>query len=228
MSDRWCQVCCTRHELGPRCPGELLATDSERFGWRISVRTGVGREDYGVLIAPADRQWRARILTFPNMLWSVPGGRGTVKFAGNSAKEVEDLAREFILEHCRQRGYKRATEGEAVKTVPLPSEVGSVAAGHTDGTRYLHAIEVRFGEDKATERASTADLSESGMFVVTNRPLPMGRRLKLVLELEHATLPLTGTVAWVRMTPADGRQAGMGVQLISPQALYRYFVKGLS
>ena len=227
MSDRWCQVCCTRHELGPQCPGELVATDTERFGWRISVRTGVGREDYGVLIARTEWQWRARILTFPNMLWSVPGGRGTVKFVGSSAKEVEDLAREFILEHCRHRGYKKAAEGEAVMAVPLPSE-GSAAAGHTDSTRYLQAIEVRFGEDRATERASTADLSEDGMFVVTNRPLPKGRRLKLVLELEHATLPLTGTVAWVRMTPADGRQAGMGVQLISPPALYRYFVKGLS
>ena len=106
MSEQWCNVCCTRHDDGRSCPGDLLATDVERHGWRVSVFTEGRTEEYGVLVAPARGIWRARILTYPNMLWSVPGGRGTMKFAGDSAAEAERRARDYIVKLCALRNYK--------------------------------------------------------------------------------------------------------------------------
>ena len=70
-------------------------------------------EVYGILVAEAGEHWRARILTYPNMLWSIPGGRGTIKFVGASAQDAERQAIEFIREHCRKRGFKLLEEEEA-------------------------------------------------------------------------------------------------------------------
>lgn len=224
--EQWCAVCCTRHDLGPRCPGELEATGVERFGWRVMVQTQARSEDYGVLVAPAGEFWRARIVTFPNMLWSVPGSRGTLKFVARSPKDVEELAAAFIREHCHQRGYRWSEIKQPIQSAPIDRESGGE---DRDGgsTRFLHSVEVRFGVDAAKHKASTADLSAGGLFVVTNGPLPAGRRIKLVLELENASLPMIGTVAWVRPSPEEGRQAGMGVQLHNPPALYLHYVTTL-
>ena len=82
MVEQWCPVCCCRHRDKKDCPGELLATGPERQGWRVNVQTSTGIEACGVLVAPAGDSWRARILTFPNILWTVPDGSGTLKFVG--------------------------------------------------------------------------------------------------------------------------------------------------
>jgi len=55
-----------RRRLGFR--GDLRATGDERHGWRVAVETPHGIEAYGVLVAPTHERWRARILTFPNVL----------------------------------------------------------------------------------------------------------------------------------------------------------------
>ena len=78
----WCPVCGSVH-AGPRdCPGDLRATGPERHGWRVAVETPLGIEAYGILVAPTHERWRARILTFPNVLWTIPGGAATLKFVG--------------------------------------------------------------------------------------------------------------------------------------------------
>ena len=51
MGIPWCLVCQTRHESARDCPGELLASGPERYGWRVLVRTPTRAEVYGVLIA---------------------------------------------------------------------------------------------------------------------------------------------------------------------------------
>jgi len=228
MAQPWCPVCCTRHELGPQCPGELLATSPERHGWRVTVTTGERNEHYSILVAQAGDLWRARIVTLPNMLWSVPGARGTMKFAAHTASEAEDLARRFVRGVCARKKYK-IVDTPKVKTAERvdPEPAAAAGGGDASDSRFLHSISVRFGVEAATITAATADLSKRGVFVVTNRPLPRGTKVKLVLELEQATLPLKGTVAWVRMTPEEGRQAGFGVQLESPPALYEHYVKQL-
>ena len=228
MSEQWCAVCCTRHEDQRRCPGELLATDVERHGWRVSVQAGARTEEYGVLIAPAGEIWRARILTYPNMLWSVPGSRGTMKFAGATAAEVERRARDYVIKLCAQRKFRFSEVKQAPASGSVKDENAEGCAGPEGRTRRLHSIIARFGEEELVEEGATADLSSGGMFIITNRPLPKGRQLKIVLEMENATLPLAGVVAWIRTRPEEGRQAGMGVELTQPPALYEYYVRKLN
>ena len=71
-------------------------------------------------------------------------------------------------------------------------------------------------------------LSKGGLFVVTDRPVAKGRKIKLTLHLPSVVLPLRGVVAWSRATARDGREAGMGVQLVAPPALYQHYVAQLA
>jgi len=227
MKPGWCAVCCSRHDLGPQCPGELLATGTERFGWRVQVGANQRVEQYAILVAPSRDLWRARIVTLPNMLWSVPGGRGTMKFVGRTASEAEGRAIEFVRDFCKRKKYRTMEIQPASASGPLDPEAQADAAAPDEEPRHLCSVPVRFGVDAASYKASTADLSPRGLFIITNRPLPQGTKLKLVLELSEASLPLNGTVAWLRAAPEDGRPAGMGVLLHQPPALYQHFVERL-
>jgi len=226
----WCSICCTRHADPTKCPGELLATGPERHGWRIKVLARHRTEVYGILVAKAGEQWRARILTYPNMLWSIPGGRGTIKFAGARAQDAERQAIDFIREHCRKRGFKLLEEEDAaVESQVLAGEASSAKSpqGSTDA-RHLRPLVIRFGEDKAEHAAMTSDLSAGGLFIATDKPLPQGGSLKMLLSLDNYTIPLIGKVAWVRSTAEQGRPIGMGVQLQSPPGLYIRYIRTIS
>ena len=222
----WCAVCCTRHVGGPVCPGELRATGPERLGRRIQARSSDRVEIYGVLIAEAGDLWRGRVITFPNMLWSVPGGRGTMKFVSKSAAEAEQAAMEYILAHCADRKLAVEEATGEVPCAPIENEVAAVQSPRRGREpRLLHGLSIRYGEQKATERGRTADLSKGGLCVITDAPLPQGTTLKLILELDAYSIPLTGKVAWSRDVDAPGRPKAMGVQLISPPAMYQRYVR---
>ena len=225
---RWCAVCCTQHLSGPVCPGELRATGPERFGRRIQARSADRAEIYGVLIAEAGALWRARVLTYPNMLWSVPGGKGTVKFVGDSPQEAEKKAVAFIEQSCKAHGYpviERVAQAESA-TVPEEAADRERPRGAKDA-RHLRFFEVQFGAEKPATRAVTTDLSQCGLFVATDQPLAAGSTIHLRLELEEFTIPLLGQVAWARRREEQGRPAGMGVHLRNPPALYVRFVREL-
>ena len=70
----------------------------------------------------------------------------------------------------------------------------------------------------------TADLSKSGLFIITDDPLPAGRDLMMLLELDRYSVPLAGKVAWRRTKAEQGRPAGMGVQLQTPPHVYARYV----
>ena len=91
-SPTWCSTCGTQHGRFEECPGELVAVEEERNGWRVTVVTPHGLQTMGVRVADTGGVWRARILTFPNILWAVPDGRGTIKFVGGSPQEAEQRA----------------------------------------------------------------------------------------------------------------------------------------
>jgi hypothetical protein len=224
----WCPVCCTRHESKSDCPGELLATGPERHGRRVTVAAHGRNEVYGVLIAEAGEHWRARVLTYPNMLWSVPGAKGTLKFVGKSPQEVEGQAVTFILELCKARGYKVVEQAAEAKSAKVDQEADAVQAPTASRhQRYLRTYAVHFGSEKQNEMAKTGDLSRGGLLVVTEAPLPAGSPVRLRLELEGFTVPLSGTVAWARKRAEEGRPAGMGVQLRNPPGMYTRFVRAL-
>ena len=225
----WCPVCNTRHDHPRQCPGELLASGPERHGWRTKVLAQHRTEIYGVLLAEAGKLWRARILTYPNMLWSVPHGRGTIKFVGKSVREAESRAIEFIKEHCRKRGFKMLEEEAEADSAPVAAEAAVTQQPRGGGeVRHLRSLVIRYGETKADQPGMTADLSRGGLFIAARKLLSQGSTIKMLLSLEGYTVPLRGKVVWVRSAAEPGRPVGMGVQLQSPPNLYTRYVRSLS
>jgi Tfp pilus assembly protein PilZ len=221
----WCAVCGGSHKTAQECPGELSSTGPERHGWRIAVDTPYGIETYGVLVAPSLDLWRARIITYPNVLWTVPGGGLTVKFAGNTPQEAEGYAVQFIEGHIKARGYARRGTPDAPEVAGYGAEaLARAVAAAGPALRKLRAIPVRFGSGSQLLSAMTGNLSESGLFVMTIAPFNPGTGLRVVIDLATGPMGLNGQVVWHRPLPVSGRPVGMGVRLISPPGPYREFV----
>jgi hypothetical protein len=159
MDAQWCPVCCTIHAGGLDCPGELQTTGPEAPGWRVNVATARGVEAYGVLIAQCGDVWRARIMTFPNVLWKAPGTPGTMKFVGANSTEAIDHAISFIRHHCHERGYalRNARSLDSPRSSP-----GLSATGRPLGPkpRKIRFLPIRFGSVQPSEPGGTGHLSE--------------------------------------------------------------------
>jgi uncharacterized protein (TIGR02266 family) len=224
----WCTNCGTSHENLRRCPGPLLATGAERHGWRVEVETPRGLDVYGVLVAPVGQRYRARILTYPNVLWIVPGG-GSIKFLGDDPQNVEARAMEFIREHCRARGYRLTRRLPRVDSGGYDLEQDASASRSKTvlaGQRPLKVLPIRYGpHGLACTTGETDNLSEGGLFIRCKSPLAEGTLLALELDLDGALLKLQGSVLWTREDAGDGRPPGMGVQLRQPPPRYVHYVR---
>ncbi len=179
MGSNWCHFCCSQHEGDLDCPGALDATGTERHGWRVTVQTPHGMEAYGVLIAECGSRFRARILTFPNVLWLAPGLQGTMKFIGASPGEVEDKAAHFIKAHCRRRGFRLCDEPVMAWNDPLPAFQPDHTVQRIKGPQVIRKIAftpIRYGPFKPEFRAGTGNVSETGLFIITNSPTDAGSR----------------------------------------------------
>ena len=163
MPESWCAVCNTRHASRGECPGELLVSEPERHGWRVLVHTGGRTEVYGVLVAPTGDRWRSRILTYPNILWTVPGGGGSIKFAGRTAEEAERRAIAFIEEHCLAKNFRRRDQLDPVEVRRISEEAGprSRPRCHQASKRKTCFLQVRFGTERARRKGTTVNLSWS-------------------------------------------------------------------
>ena len=226
-SQRFCCVCGSAHSGPGTCPGELRATGAERPGWRVNVETPFGHEAIGVLVAPSHDQWRARIVTYPNVLWSAPGGRGALKFVGNTREEAEAQAIVFIEQHVNAKRYLRR-DGLAPVDVKLASTpAGSARALIAVVPRKSRCLPVRLGLDRVIMRGVTVNLSCDGMFVGVSSPADTGRSLLIHLDLDGHTLPLHGLVMWNRWHGEIERPIGMGIRLSEPPPFYQSFVDGL-
>lgn len=215
-----CTVCCTFHEDG-RCPGHLPATGPERHSWRAEIVDRRGNQTVGILLAPSNRIWRARILTYPNILWTIPGGGGTLKFQGRTAEQAEDRAVDFVRRHCISR-KQTLIDPDA----PIAAEHSS--ANVQPSLRKLRTMPVRFGREQLDTVGRTRNLSAEGMFVETTLPIDEGDPLRIDINIERAMLELHGMVMWSRIR-AGSRQfpAGMGIRLLDPPEDYRAFVFNL-
>ena len=223
----WCLICGTMHDDDDECPGELLATGPERHGWRVLVDTPQGPEVYGTLVAPAGDHWRARVLTYPNVLWIV--GRGnTMKFVGSTPASVEKAAIRFIKGHCKSHGFTARTEVPSVESggVALEQDVTAARSEAVRASqRQLRAVRVYYGTGRPDQEAETDDLSEGGLFIRTDEPMPVGTDLQLRFEAEGFGIPLRGIVRWAREEDEDGRPRGMGIELINPHPRYIHYVR---
>jgi hypothetical protein len=227
VSQRFCCVCGTEHDVPATCPGELRATGAERPGWRVHVETPFGQEAIGVLLAPSHDQWRARIVTYPNVLWTAPGGRGTLKFVGDTLEEAEARAIVFVEQHVRARRYVRrdglAPVGGGAPKPAARAESPAFAAAR----RNSRCLPVRFGLDRAITRGVTVNLSAEGMFVSVLNPEDGGRVLLIHVDLDGHTLALRGLVMWNRRRAERERPAGMGILLSDPPTLYQSLIAAL-
>lgn len=87
------------------------------------------------------------------------------------------------------------------------------------GSKRAHISGVRVTYESANGQkvdADALDLSTGGLFVRTNTPLGVGKRLTLEIQVvgEPSSWSALGRVVWVRPNAAPGMPAGMGVKLI--------------
>ena len=226
MSIDWCACCGTEHAAESGCPRVSEISNSEVPVWRVAVETPRGIDGYGVLVAPMGNSWRARILTYPNVMWTVPGGGSSIKFVGRTPEEAERLAVAFIRRHCGERSYVMRDELEALPDNHAILDAGKKYPTHAD-PRFQRKLPVRFGEARPTIVGKTGNLSETGLFVHTRHPLVEGVLAGLLLELEHCKLPLRAQVVWQRVLPEPGREPGMGLELLKPPKIYVRYVQAL-
>jgi hypothetical protein len=183
-----------------------------------------------VLLAECGEQWRARIMTFPNVLWLVPGGVTSLKFIAPTNGEAEAQAINFIRAHCRSRNLQvrepagrssgsRATQEANVDVFTPPT---------AETLRKIRFLPVRFGVVGATEPGGTGNLSQTGIFIITCLPLDNGARLKMTLDVDERDIAMDGCVRWMQRSPHGGQSPGMGVQLLSPPAPYVDYVRKLA
>ena len=224
----WCLVCGTEHEQHDECPGDIQATGPEQHGWRISVETPNGIEAYGVLVAPSNDAWRARIVTYPNMLWTLPGGRLTLKFVGRTREEAEQGAVALISAHCESRGY---VPKDPISPAEIPSEpqvaspVAELNSIHfKPAQRKSCKIPARYGFDLPDYVGLTVNMSRTGLFLGTSLPLKTGRPIRVDVSLGGEDAELRGVVMWNRRRDDSDRPAGMGIRLIEPPSSYPTFV----
>jgi hypothetical protein len=161
------------------------------------------------------------------MLWSAPGGRGTLKFVGATREEAEALAIVFVERHVESKRSPRpdgaARAGAKLQKTPAGPTTSSIAAAPRKAVR----LPVRFGLDGFIARGVTVNLSCDGMFVGIGSPADSGQSLLLKLDLHGHTLPLNGLVMWNRCHAEPGRPLGMGIRLSEPPQLYQSFVDSL-
>lgn len=230
VAPEWCLVCHTRHPVEVRCPGRLAATGAEREGWKVVVETPHSVEAMGVLVAPSGSLWRARIITYPRSLWTVPGGHGTMKFVARTPQLAEEQAIRYVEEHCAVRGFQPRHGLDVVvgsrNAATSPASVAAVA--RTSATpRWPQVLPVIFGLDAPMLRAVTRNVSEGGIFVQTPTPVGGGADLRLHLTVRKERLPMEGVVVWSRAALQPGRPPGMGVRLVTPPGAYLDYVRSL-
>jgi hypothetical protein len=231
MLSEWCPVCCTRHQKKVACPGQMLATGEERHGWRVSVDTPHGIEACGVLIAESGGLWRARVLTYPNVLWTIPGGQAALKFAADSPQRAERMAIAFIKEHFHSLGCRMRDDTSRIEPQIIDREASEPALVRPDGqpaSRKIRFLPVHYGISQITERGGTGNLSETGLFVISNSPESEGTWLNVKLDLKGEGVKMKGVVRWTNHKPHAGRSPGMGIQLDAPPVRYTRYVRLLA
>jgi hypothetical protein len=212
------------------CFRDYQATGTERHGWRALIEGKDVPEVVGVLVAPVGALWRARVITYPNVVWMVPGGGSSMKFLGASAAQAESDAVLYLQEYLKSKGLKVSRRLPNLVT----GEVDREESAETQADQQLQAarrrvqyIPVWWGLEIPDEEGLSEDLSETGLFLITGKLQPKGARLALRIDAAGTKVDMLGTVAWRREMLAGGRRVGMGIEIRTPPAAYVEYVRSL-
>jgi len=219
----WCEVCCSQHGGLRPCPGHVDVDEPERRGRCFVARSGKRVEHYQTLVAPTGELWRARIFTRPGKLWGVPDGEGTAKFYDDTETDAERQAVKFIYRRCRSLGL----DVSEVATDAIAPPDDTSAGRRTTDRRYDRWLPALFGIEVATHVAYVSNVSRTGVFLATDRPLPVGQRVNIVLHSDHFTIPLVGNVTRIILPSAGREAAGMDVELDDPPFRYLEYISKL-
>jgi hypothetical protein len=157
------------------------------------------------------------------VLWTIPGGRGTIKFVGETREEAEAQAVAFIESHVQAKRLGRSPATPEPRQAPLPAPPTS----HATARRKFACLPLRWGHGQARLRGVTVNLSLEGMFISAPAPEDDGESVLINLELDGHTVPLRGLVMWSRDRVDAGRPKGMGVRLSEPPPVYQSYVTAL-
>ena len=196
-------------------------------GFARTVLTPWGKETYQVFLEETEAGWVARIVTLPNRVWAAPGGREAIKFRGATASEAEQAAAAFIEQERVATGRRLwvAAPGvgdAATKGAPIVTAQPKVAARVAQ--RYL----VRFGLASPDRPGVTGNLSESGLFIITDKPGPVGSGIEIDLRFPDTPVILGGEVVWIRTERTGNASVGCGVRLIRRSQEYVRKVRELT
>lgn len=182
-------------------------------GYTTTVITPWGRETYQVWLSETPgMEWVAKIVTLPNRMWALPGGREAVKFSGATLAAAEAAAVHFIEDECIRTRRRMAPPIDN----PLP-RTGTEAA-HSEpvprpAPRFPYRLPVRFGTKSPERPGVTENLSETGMFIITDMPAPVGALVLIDLRFPDGPVILGGEVVWARREKKPNRSLGFGVRL---------------
>jgi hypothetical protein len=164
-------------------------------------------------------KWIARIVTAPDRVWTEEGSRHPLILTAPTREEVERSA------FCE---LKRRCESDGQRLLHL-NHSACVGLDFSPARRFTRMFPVRFhvlnqqgkGNPKFAENTFTANLSETGLFLVMARRVKKGTILSLMVKLPGHTERLQGEVVWLRYGPETGRPPGAGVRLVDAPLSYR-------
>jgi len=195
-------------------------------GYARTVITPQGRETFQVLLDFERDRWVARIVTLPNRIWVESGGRAAIKFFGASREEAETAAASFIESERISKGMRAAAPAEKgpwsaspIAVAPRPG-VLQPDAPPAPSPRLLHRLLLLFGGQHPVFPGVTSNLSETGLFIITSQPRPVGAPVEIDLRFAEIPVFLGGEVVWISPERLGGRSVGFGVRLVRRPAEY--------
>ncbi len=119
-----------------------------------------------------------------------------------------------VIERCKELGVYRYMD----KPVDIPELNRTIQeclfSSTGGGRRYLRvnaSIEVSVSHDGSVSRHSTETLSERGVYMVMDRPLPVGSGVTVTLSLGRRPMEIGGTVIYAKVPQEDAPGALTGV-----------------
>lgn len=138
---------------------------------------------------------------------------------------IGDDAREAMLEKVSQSLLELSSlvpQPHLEKVVALRNRFLELADGSS--LRISNPLVEVTVNDKSHDNFFTGvggNMSDGGVFVATNSPLPVGTKVSLKVSLPAGKLVSQGKVSWIRPEANNGspQPSGMGIRLSSPDLL---------